>query len=625
MKILGKFLITLLFAVLFSGILQEVKSEESIISEYTFKEIAPDVFLFQDICNVYVLKSGTSAILIDSGSGRIADYLKELGVEKIDWIFHTHYHRDQTKGSLRLKKAGAKIAIGEQEAHLLDTPGQRAPFAFPEKFLLNGELPGWGTRMAPFETPGVDKKLTDGEVFNWNGYSITTLNTPGHTKGSNSFVAEVKNRKFCFTGDLIMSGGHVRDFYSMQWIYLQNPGVDSSLVSLAKIKNLNADVLLPSHGEVMNNPQEHLDLLLARLEKVREAFGYKRAGRWNWSQFVQVSEHVIQDGGSTSQIILSENGEALLFDCGKEFSPERLKEAKAKFGFKRIAVIIPSHWHYDHIDGITEIAGLEGAEVWVWEGLAEHLEHPERFPTTCWTGKSIGIDRILKEEETFSWGGYTFKVFHHPVHTRQQMGLLAKADGLDFYLVADGLGYTKDGKLRSPIHCYNGLSLSTAIIKTAQSFVKASPYICLPAHSNVFAVSPNDKYEFLDWSIETTDAIRSLLPPPDQNLGFDPYWASFYPVRTKMKAGQQTKIVLRVKNDTGKTVSGRFKVTGYGDVVFENEGFDYELNPGETKDFPVRVKSKKSAGKGIHIVTADIEFDGNVFGEYPQAYIELDE
>lgn len=625
MKILGKLRITLLFALLMSGYLQEVKSEESLISEYTFKEISPDIFLFQDICNVYVLKSGTSAILIDSGSGKIVDYLKELGVEKVDWVLHTHYHRDQSKGSFRLKEKGAKIAIGEQEAHLLDNSGQRAPFAFPEKFLLNGELPGWGARLAPFETPGVDKKLNNGEVFNWNGYSITTLNTPGHTKGSNSFLAEVNNQTFCFTGDLIMSGGHVRDFYSMQWIYLQNPGVDSSLVSLAKIKKMDADVLLPSHGEVMKNPQAHLDLLLARLEKVREAFGYRRAGRWNWSQFVQVSEHVIQDGGSTSQIIISENGEALLFDCGKEFSPERLKEAKAKFGINRVDVIIPSHWHYDHIDGITEIADTEGAEVWVWEGLAEHLEHPERFPTTCWTGESIHIDRILKEGEDFSWGGYSFKVFHHPVHTEQQMGLWAKVDGLSLYLIADGLGYTKEGNLRSPIHCYNGISLSSGLIKTARSFAEASPYVCLPAHSNVFAVASNDKYEFLNWSIETTDNIRSLLLPPYRDLGFDPYWASFYPVRTQIKPGQEVTKYLRLKNYTSGNISGSFNMIAYGDIIFDKEKFTYELAPGETKEFPVIIKSKKTAGKGIHIVTADIEFGGQIFGEYPQAYIELDE
>ncbi len=625
MNFRGIFIKVITYTVLLSGFLPGVKSAENSLLESNFKKIAPDVYLFQDICNVYVLKSGTTALLIDAGSGKIKDYLPDIGVENVEWVFHTHYHRDQCLGSFMLKQAGAKIAIGASEAGLLGNPEENAPFSLPEKFLLNGELPGWGTRLAPFKTPGIDKKLTHGEVFRWKEFTITTISTLGHTQGSNSFLVEVNGQKLCFTGDLIMNGGYVRDFYSLQWVYLQNPGVDTSLVSLNKITKTGADILLPSHGEIIESPQEHIDLLTARLLRVKDAFNYNRAGRWNWSQLVQVSEHVIQDGGSTTQIVVSENGKALLFDCGKEFSLERLKEAKAKFGFDRVDVIIPSHWHYDHVDGIEAIADAEGAEVWVWEGLAEYLEHPERFPTTCWTGQSIEIDRVLKENETFEWGGYSFQVYHHPVHTEQQMGLYAKVDGLDFYLVADGTGYTRDGRIRSPIHCYNGLSLNSGIIKTAQSFLKASPYICLPAHSNVFAVAPDDKYEFYNWSVVTTDAIRALLSPPIQDLGFDPYWVSFYPVRTKIKSGQEVKKNIRLKNYTKNPVTGHFKLKSYGDIAFENEIINYTLNPGETKDFPVRIRVENFAGKGIHIVTADIEFNGQVFGEYPQAYIELDE
>jgi glyoxylase-like metal-dependent hydrolase (beta-lactamase superfamily II) len=339
---------------------------------------------------------------------------------------------------------------------------------------------------------------------------------------------------------------------------------------------------------------------------------------------VQVSKHVIQDGGSTSQIVISETGEALLFDCGKEFTLERLQEAKAKFGIDRVDVIIPSHWHYDHVDGIAAIAKSEGAKVWVWEGLAEYIEHPEHFPTTCWTGKKINVDRILKENVEFEWGGYSFKVYHHPVHTEQQMGLYAKVDGLDFYFIADGTGFSKEG-VRASIHCYNGLSLSSGLLKSAQSFSEANPYICLPAHSNVFATNGEDKEEFKEWASKTTDAIKDLLPPDNPDLAYDPYWASFYPARIHIKAGDKVEISLRLKNYSGKALTGKCRLKCYGDFTFENEVIAYEMKTGETKDFPVIVKSKKSAGKGIHIITADIEYDNTVFAEFPQAYLQIDE
>lgn len=618
--------VLLIFSILTSGFISisQTEKKESFITG-CFRTITPGIYVFKDICNVYILKSGNSALLIDAGSGNITHYLNEIGVDKVEWVLHTHYHRDQCIGSFDLKKSGAKTAIGEPEADLLNRDEVTAPFKLPETILLNGELPGWGKRLAPFESPGVDKKLIDGEEFIWKQYKIKVINTPGHTEGSVSYFIEVDGKKLCFTGDLIMKGGYIRDFYSMQWIYLQNPGIEASIASLAKLSEIHPDLLLPSHGEIMDSPTEDIKMLNFRLKKTNELLTFKRAGRWNWSQFVQISEHVIQDGGSTSQIVVSDSGEALLFDCGPGFLQKRLPEAKAKFGIKHIDVIIPSHWHYDHVDGINEVAEAEGAKVWVWEGLTEHLEYPEHFPTTCWSGKSIKVDRILKADEEFEWGGYSFKVYHHPVHMEQQMGLYAKVDRLDLYMMGDGIGHSKDGHIRCSIHCYNGISLSSGLIKTAQSFCKANPYICLQAHSNVFAISPSDKDEFLNWAIETTDALRSLLPPPLPDLGYDPYWATFYPSRIHLQAGEKTEIMLRLKNYTNRTISGKYQLKGYGNIIFEKKLVEYELKPGETKDLPVVVKSKITAKNGIHIVTADIEYDNHVFGEYPQAYIEIDE
>lgn len=64
---------------------------------------------------MYQIKSCTSAILIDDGSETIADYLNEIGVSKIDWILHTHYHRDQCLGDLQFKLKGTAIAIGSEK------------------------------------------------------------------------------------------------------------------------------------------------------------------------------------------------------------------------------------------------------------------------------------------------------------------------------------------------------------------------------------------------------------------------------------------------------------------------------------------------------------------------------
>lgn len=590
-----------------------------------FELLQANIYRLRDACNVYLLRSGSSGILIDAGSDRLAGALKSTGVEHIDWVLHTHYHRDQCLGSAGLKNKGAKIAIGETDAGYLQPANIKSPVNIADRYVLSDELSDYGRRMEPFQKPGVDLPLKGGDEIKWNEYTIRIIDTPGHTKGSVSYMVEADGREFCFSGDLVIAGGYIHNLYSMQWIYLQNPGMDSSLVSIDRISLSDPDLLLPSHGPPITEPQADLQRLRSRILAFQNRFHIQRAGRWNWSGFVQVSEHVIQDCGSTSQMIISESDEALLFDCGGNFTPDRLAEAKQKFGIKKIEVIIPSHWHYDHIDGIPALAASEGAEIWVWEGLREHVEHPENFITTCWTDTKFTADRILSEGEIFEWRGYTFQAFHNPVHMEEQMALAVRVDNIKFYFIADGSSSNRGGYMRSSIHCYNGISTRTGLTKTARSFYAADPYICVPAHSNGFATHPDTRKEFIEWALGTTDVITALLPPGHAETGFNPYWTTFYPVKTTMVPGDRKQVVLRINNTAGHHVTGKAWLKSHDDITFPAKEFSYDLGPGENGEIPVEMKVKAACRPGTYIITADIEFDNEFYGEYPQGYIIIDE
>src|SRR5579872_4289526 len=43
-------------------------------------QISPNLYVLRDTCNVYVLKNGDRAILIDFGSGHVLDLLAQIGV-----------------------------------------------------------------------------------------------------------------------------------------------------------------------------------------------------------------------------------------------------------------------------------------------------------------------------------------------------------------------------------------------------------------------------------------------------------------------------------------------------------------------------------------------------------------
>src|SRR5208283_1791764 len=78
------------------------------------------IYLFKDTCNVYAIVKDVNAILIDFGSGKILPELKAVGVKKVVWILHTHFHRDQAQGDGLAKAAGIKLAIPASERKYFD-------------------------------------------------------------------------------------------------------------------------------------------------------------------------------------------------------------------------------------------------------------------------------------------------------------------------------------------------------------------------------------------------------------------------------------------------------------------------------------------------------------------------
>ena len=67
----------------------------------SFQYLAENILIFRDTCNVFVIIQGSDAVLIDFGSGAILPRLKEIGVERVEAILHTHHHRDQAQGDVK--------------------------------------------------------------------------------------------------------------------------------------------------------------------------------------------------------------------------------------------------------------------------------------------------------------------------------------------------------------------------------------------------------------------------------------------------------------------------------------------------------------------------------------------
>ncbi len=104
----------------------------------------------------------------------------------------------------------------------------------------------------------------------------------------------------------------------------------------------------------------------------------------------------------------------LLMNSNYEASVPVIKANVEKLGFKfsDVKVLIAGHAHPDHVEGDALLKSMTGAQVVVGE---LEVERTKEFKPG---GKEHPIDRVVKDGETFSFGGVNLTAHVMPGHTR---------------------------------------------------------------------------------------------------------------------------------------------------------------------------------------------------------------
>ena len=189
-------------------------------------QVAPDVFRFVDTVNVYLVRSGTEAILIDFGSGDVLDHLGDFGVTRVTDVLLTHHHRDVTQGLARARAAGIRIWAPPSERDLIasaDEHWQMRP--------LDNVYDLREDRFTILESVEIDGTVAEYRTRAYGGVDVLTLPSPGHTPGSVTFVIDTGGKRVAFTGDLIAAPGKVWSLAATQWTYTGIEGLGATIIS----------------------------------------------------------------------------------------------------------------------------------------------------------------------------------------------------------------------------------------------------------------------------------------------------------------------------------------------------------------------------------------------------------
>ena len=353
--------------------------------------------------NVGILHEGGKALLFDCGDASVADVLAKLQVTAVDQIVFTHHHRDQACGGHRLAAAGAKIAVPAAEREHFENVA--AYWKNPKsRWHIYNQHPHHLMLAEPLR---VDATLAGGQSLTWGPAKIRVLATPGHTDGSVSYVVEVDGRRIVFSGDAIYDEGQVWEIYSLQKgtqtsDYHGFLGARPELTeSLGRIKAARPDVLVPSHGRVMNDPAKAIDALVARLDLCYDKYVATSALRHYFpklfTEYAGRKDHMpIRPGKpvpaclrhfGTTWMLVSKDKAALVMDCGNASVVKTIKGSIDKDEIRSVEGLWVTHYHDDHVDAIPEFQKAFDCPCITDRAVAQVITDPPAWRLPCrWPG-----------------------------------------------------------------------------------------------------------------------------------------------------------------------------------------------------------------------------------------------
>jgi glyoxylase-like metal-dependent hydrolase (beta-lactamase superfamily II) len=531
--------------------------------------ISDNVHLYQDTCNVYVIHYNGAAVLIDFGSGDILDHLATIGVAQVNAILMTHHHRDQGQGLYRAQQQGIPIFVPHTEQELFDAVDEHwVSRQIKNNYNLRED------RFSLLHSVSVTDTLKDYQTYIFGGLSFKILPTPGHTTGSITILTELDGRTFSFVGDLIADSGKIWSLAATQWGYAGAEGIPYIILSLLDLKDYRPTMLLPSHGQAMNDPNGAIDLLVERLftlmsirrspdKELEMRSQMENLHELRRNPFERISSHLLRNRTSFaySYVLLSQSGKALLIDYGYDFffgqyhtnSGDRasrrpwlynLKKLKDDFGVQKIDVILPTHYHDDHVAGCNLLRSIEGTQVWAAENFADILSSPDRYDLPCLWYDPIPVDRVIPLNHTIQWEEYKFTLYELPGHTLYAVAISFEVDGNKVLAVGDQ--HANDPFIWNYAY-QNGFRYGD-YVRSSKLYAELQPDLILTGHWDPMWVTQEHMRCLANNGIALERIHRDLLPTEYCDFEAGGFAAKIYPYQSFAVSGGKLEFTVEIRN-----------------------------------------------------------------------------
>jgi glyoxylase-like metal-dependent hydrolase (beta-lactamase superfamily II) len=591
-----------------------------------------EVIRVRDTCNVWVVRAGRDGICIDFGSGRVLDRLDELGLDSVTDVLVTHHHRDGVEGLARAAEAGARIWVPPVEqdlfAHATERWGCRR---------VENDYDLLQDRFSLLESVPVAGLVSEYRTREYGGIDVFTLPTPGHTPGSVTYLVDVEGRTTAFTGDLLYAAGQVWSLAATQWTYSGVEGQAATILSLGVLARHAPDVLLPAHGDPIEDPLPALAETQRRLGEVMEL---RRAESERWDldgwlaePWAALSPHLLRNRTSfaTSYALLSDSGSALLVDWGYDLwtgmpsGGERatcrpllgsIDSLRRDHGVERIDAVVTTHFHDDHVAGINLLRDVEGTEVWSPENVAPILENPALYDLPCLWYDPVPVDRVLRFDEPITWHEYGLRVHPLPGHTRYAAAIEFEVDGRRVLAVGDQQTHQQGGPATLNYQYRNRFAVDD-FVHSAELYARLRPDLLLTGHWGAHELPDGRLEQLQEDGRRLADLHRELLPLD----GPEGFTARVSPYRATVRAGEGLGLSVELHNPFGRAETAKVRLVLPEGWRCEPEFVEIALAPRGDAPAVFRIEA---AGPARRVpVAADVTIGETAFGQQAEALVTV--
>jgi glyoxylase-like metal-dependent hydrolase (beta-lactamase superfamily II) len=493
-----------------------------------------------------------------------------------------------------------------------------------EGFSLLESVPVTGT-VAEYRTAG------------YGGVDVYTLPTPGHTPGSVTYLVELDGRRAAFTGDLLYGAGRVWSLAATQWSYTGVEGLASTILSCGMVRRRQPDVLLPAHGEPMEQPSEALALTSARLAELmelrREADAPWDLDGWLDRPWRELSPHLLQNRTSiaTSYALLSDSGSALILDWGYDLWTggelgadrqacrpllESIDALRRDHGVERVEALVTTHYHDDHVAGANLLREVHGTEVWSPANVAPILESPGDYDLPCLWFDPITVDRVLPLGEPVSWREYELTAYALPGHTRYAAAIAFDADGRRVLATGDQQSREADGRMILNYQYRNRFAIDD-FVASAELYERLEPELLLTGHWGAHPLDADDRARLAADGRRLAELHRELLPIADA----EGFYARIRPFRATVERAGTLELAVEVRNPTAEAATARVRLVVPDGWRADPGEAQLELAPGAGGELRFTVTVAGSAGASP--VAADLTIGDLKLGLHADAVVTV--